>query len=403
MVCRVELLVVLLAVAIVIVMARLRVDIGISLLAAGLVVLLLLAPGETINVLYNTLIDNKTLFLLSASASIAVFAEVYRLTGFIEKLGRSLSSRLGDPRYALIIVPAVIGLLPVAGGALMSAPIVGVLGSMLGLSPAVSVYVNVWFRHTIFLSYPLGQSLIITSTISGVDLASLALRNLPVALFMVFIGYFLALRGKKIVKKQLSGSSDRSELAIVISPLIIALASGIVLKSVIGDYGIVAGVVLGLFALIILAGPRHHVIVDVFRNRRVLGIILAAYSIIFFQKTILYTSSKAIANAITSLGIPILIIEAFLPFLLGYFLASPLTSIVISIPLIANITGSVLPLDTVSLVFVSAFLGYLISPAHLCLVYTLEYFKENIGRVYRYFIPSALISLIFTIIYLLVT
>ncbi len=399
----VELLVVLLAVVTIIVMARLRIDIGLSLLVAGLMVLLLLAPNEIIQVLYNTLLDNKTLFLLSASMSIAVFAEIYRLTGFIEQLGRNLSFRLGDPRYALVIVPAVIGLLPVAGGALMSAPIVGVLGSLLGLTPALNVYVNVWFRHTIFLSYPLGQSLIITSTISGVDLASLALRNLPVALFMAFIGYVLALRGKKIVRKQLLEGSGPKSLVTVISPLIIALASGIVLRTIMGDYGIVVGVILGLLSLIVLAKPKPYIVVGVFRNRRVLGIILAAYSIIFFQKTILYTSSEAIANAITSLGIPLLVIEAFLPFLLGYFLASPLTSIVISIPLIANITGSTLPLDSVSLVFVSAFLGYLISPAHLCLVYTLEYFKENISKVYRYFIPSTLLSLAFTIVYLLLT
>ena len=400
---RVELLVVLLAVTIVIVMARLRIDIGLSLLVAGLIVLLLLAPDEIIQILYNTLLDDKTLFLLSASTGIAVFAETYRLTGFIEQLGRNLSFRLRDPRYALVIVPAVIGLLPVAGGALMSAPIVGVLGALLGLTPALNVYVNVWFRHTIFLSYPLSQSLIITSTISGADLASLALRNLPVALFMVFIGYVIGLRGKKIVRKQLLEEPGHKSLVAVISPLVIALGSGIFLKTVIGDYGIVVGVILGLSSLIVLAKPEPYTFASVFRNRRVLGIILAAYSIIFFQKTILYTSSEAIANAITSLGIPLLVIEAFLPFLLGYFLASPLTSIVISIPLVTNITSSTLPLDSVSLIFVSAFLGYLISPAHLCLVYTLEYFKENIGRVYRYFIPSALLSLVFTIMYLLIT
>lgn len=400
---RLELLVVLLAVAIVIIMAKLRIDIGLSLLVAGLIVLLLLAPNEVMKMLYNTLLDNRTIFLLSASTSVAVFAEIYRLTGLIEKLGRKLSLRLGDPRYALVVVPAVIGLLPVAGGALMSAPIVGVLGSLLGLTPALNVYVNVWFRHTIFLSYPISQSLIITSTISGVDLMSLALRNLPVALFMVFIGYVFSLRGRKIVKKQLLEGSDHTSLLTVLSPLIIALASGVILKFIIDNYGIVIGVILGLLALMVLTRPRPRIIIDVFRNRRVLGIILAAYSIMFFQKTILYTGSEAIADAITSLGIPLLVIETFLPFLLGYFLASSLTSVVISIPLITNITGSALPLDGVSLVFISAFLGYLISPAHLCLAYTLEYFKENIGKGYRYFIPSALLSLAFTIIYLLLT
>ena len=398
-----EILAVLLAVVLVIVLAKLRVDIGISLLFAGILVLVILSPTNIIQMLYATLTDDKTQFLLAASTSIAVFAEIYRLTGFIEGLGRNLSSRLGDPRYAIIIVPAVIGLLPVAGGALMSAPIVGVLGSLIGLSPALSVYTNVWFRHTIFLSYPLSQTLIITSAISGVDLALLALRNLPIALFMVFIGYFIALRGRRVVKKPRVDGGEGKGLMATLSPLTIALVSGVFLKIVIGNYGIVVGVLLGLFTLWVLAKPKHNIVVDVFRNRRVLGIILAAYSIIFFQKTILYTSSKAIANAIAGTGIPLIIIEAFLPFLLGYFLASPLTSIVLSIPLIANITGASLPLDTVSLVFASAFLGYLISPAHLCLVYTLEYFKENIGKVYKYFIPSALLSLAFTIAYLLIT
>ena len=399
----VELLVILFAIVLVIVLARLRVDIGISLLLAGISVLVVLSPTNIIKILYITLADNKTQFLLAASTSIAVFAEIYRLTGFIEGLGRNLSSRLGDPRYAIIIVPAVIGLLPVAGGALMSAPIVGILGSLVGLSPALSVYTNVWFRHTIFLSYPLSQTLIITSTISGVDLASLALRNLPIALFMVFIGYFIALRGRRVVKKPRVDGEEGRGLMATLSPLIVALVSGVFLKIVIGNYGIVVGVLLGLLTLWALAMPKYSIVVDVIRNRRVLGIILAAYSIIFFQKTILYTSSKAIANAIVGTGIPLIIIEAFLPFLLGYFLASPLTSIVLSIPLIANITGASLPLDTVSLVFASAFLGYLISPAHLCLVYTLEYFKENIGGVYKYFIPSALLSLAFTIAYLLIT
>ncbi len=40
----------------------------------------------------------------------------------------------------------------------------------------------------------------------------------------------------------------------------------------------------------------------------------------------------------------------------------------------------------------SAYLGYVIAPIHLCLTFTVDYFKSTLGKVYKYVIPSALVS-----------
>jgi len=63
----------------------------------------------------------------------------------------------------LSVLPAVIGLLPVAGGALMSAPMVESEAEKVQLDSSLKAYVNIWFRHTIFPVYPMAQILILAS------------------------------------------------------------------------------------------------------------------------------------------------------------------------------------------------------------------------------------------------
>jgi hypothetical protein len=36
----------------------------------------------------------------------------------------------------------------------------------------------------------------------------------------------------------------------------------------------------------------------------------------------------------------------------------------------------------------SAYMGYVISPTHLCFAFTADYFKCSLGKIYKYLIPS---------------
>jgi len=91
-----------------------------------------------------------------------------------------------NPKIVLSALPAIIGFLPVSGGALMSAPIVDAEAEKLKLPPERKAYVNLWFRHTIFPVYPLSQVLIITAALTGAPLFSIILLQIPTVLVMVY-------------------------------------------------------------------------------------------------------------------------------------------------------------------------------------------------------------------------
>jgi hypothetical protein len=46
-----------------------------------------------------------------------------------------------------------------------------------------------------------------------------------------------------------------------------------------------------------------------------------------------------------------------------------------------------------SLIYASAFIGYIASPLHLCYVYTAEYYKIPLIEGYKYMIPATIASL----------
>lgn len=56
-----------------------------------------------------------------------------------------------------------------------------------------------------------------------------------------------------------------------------------------------------------------------------------------------------------------------------------------------------------SLLYISAYLGYLIVPTHLCLVFTAQYFRSSISKSYKYLVPATIVSIIAALITYLIT
>ncbi|MEM3726630.1 MAG: DUF401 family protein, partial [Candidatus Bathyarchaeia archaeon] len=128
-----------------------RVKLGITLNATALALALLSLEWQQIpSVIYDTTVSLLTIAVVLATFAIMFLSLLYKETGYIERLSTSLSKILKSPKIVLSLLPAIIGFLPVAGGALMSAPIVDTEGEKLKLNPEKKSYVNIWFRHTIF-------------------------------------------------------------------------------------------------------------------------------------------------------------------------------------------------------------------------------------------------------------
>jgi hypothetical protein len=88
-------------------------------------------------------------------------------------------------------------------------------------------------------------------------------------------------------------------------------------------------------------------------------------------------------------GVPDLIIVFGVPFISAMITGITVAFVAMSYPLLMGylMPGGVVDLPMAVWAFTGGFLGVLLSPVHLCIVLTRQYFDAKWGLVYRYLIP----------------
>ena len=368
-----------------------RVNLGITLNAAALLLaLLVLDLPEIGNVIYETTLSPLTISLVVATFGIMLLSLLYKETKVIGVLSESLSKIVNNSKLIVSMLPAVIGLLPVGGGALMSAPLVEAETEKLRLKEDKKTYVNLWFRHTIFPVYPVSQFLILAAMLTGLTLTSLILRQIPVVISMVAVGYLVGLwktpKTKEAGNVRANRGSELKRFGITFSP-ILATIIAVVIFSI--DVSIAAFI--GVAVLLMIAKPNLETFIKPFKNRAIWGITLAAYGAFLLRNMAEAIGiSQIFGSFVTNGNIDVLLLLTVIPAFLGAITGSPSGGIAISVSILTGIV-SFTPKSS-SLLYISSYLGYVVAPTHLCLVLTAEYFKCSLGKLYKYLIPSLIAS-----------
>jgi len=380
-----------------------RVNIGITLnLTALLLALLSIDWLEIPTIIYETSVDLRTISVVFATFGIMLMSQLYKETKVINDLSESLSRIIKNSKIVSSVLPAVIGFLPVAGGALMSAPLVDSEAERLGLKPEKKAYVNLWFRHTIFPVYPISQVLIVTAALTGIAIPLIIMRQIPVVIVMVIVGYLIGFwkvsnpKNKEYSdSKNLNSQLKRFLIAFfpILSTIVVVVGLNLAgLELFKHGFDVLMATFIGLAVLIGISKPSLQVFAKPFKNWGIYGITFAAYGAL-----LLYSTTKAAGisgifeNLVTSGTIDVIFLLTVVPAVLGFLTGSPLGGISIGISILAGILTSFSP-KTVALLYMSTYLGYLIAPTHLCFIFTADYFKCSLGKVYKYMIPSFLIS-----------
>jgi integral membrane protein (TIGR00529 family) len=375
-----------------------RVGLGVSLtVAAFLMSFLSLGISGTGTVLYETCIDPVTLTLVFASFFVMLMSQLYKETGLVNVLTRSLGGFIKNSKVVVSLLPAVIGLMPVAGGALMSAPMVEAEADKLGLDESKKTYVNVWFRHVILPIYPISPFLILTAILTETSLISLISRQVLVVIAMIAIGYFMGLRKTKATKKD--GSEQKSkpktnlkELAYSFLPIAVTILLAALL-----NVDIALATLVGVITILIITRTKAPVFSKILKNRALWEVTLAAFGALLLKNATLASgASEILGNTLATAGMSGIVLLVTVPAVLGFILSSPSGAIALSVPILAE-TVTFIP-KTASLLYLSAFLGYLLTPIHLCLAFTAQYYKCPISKSYRYLMPSVIISMVFALI-----
>lgn len=384
-----------------------RVHIGITLNATALLLALLSLNWLDIpDLVYKTTVDPLSVTVVLATFGIMLLSQLYKETRVINSLSDSASRIIRNSKVVSSVLPAIIGLLPVAGGALMSAPLVDSEAEKLGLKSEKKAYVNVWFRHTIFPVYPLSQVLIVTSTLTGIAVPLIIVRQIPVVAVMVVIGYLIGFwkvthRAKEEDATPKQGSnlnSNAKRFLIAFSPILATVvvviavdAAGLGLAGI--GLDVVVATLMGILVLIAISRPGFHVLAAPFKKWDVYAITLAAYGAFLLRSV---TVAAGISNIFSSLvangSIDVIVMLTAIPALLGFMTGSPSGGVAISVPILAGVLT--FSPATAALLYMSAYLGYLVVPTHLCFAFTVDYFKCSVHRLYRYIVPSFIVTFV---------
>jgi len=394
-------------------LVRLRVSVGIALIVEGVLIIVLMNPLLLPNVFLQTLMNERTVSLVLASFSISILVELYSLTRMINGLSEGLLGYVRRPTLIIAIVPAIMGLLPIAGGALMSAPVVASVGSAIGLGTTLMAFLNVWFRHTIFLIYPMSQVLITAAVLTGHSVIELAMYQVPIMVLMMLTGLYVTRRNGKPISK--SGSlvfreSSLKDVVTFLSPILGSIVVALIARQVLdtlgyySDYSVAVGGFFGVALITYLSfkkSEEHVSLIKFFtalRSDRVMNMVLSSFGAMLIYYAMINTGiSSSIGVIISGSKFPVVITEILLPSVMSLISGSPIVGVTSSVPLLASL--KTFSLGDASLIYLSAFLSYVASPVHLCLVFTVQYFKENLFKVYKYLIPAIVLTFAIAISY----
>ena len=380
-------LIITLAMVITLFLLRRRQPIGIAILVGGIFIWLCTDP--TFKELKDAVIQMATTprsYDLVGALYLVICLEIELrksgcLAGMVEALSRMFSSR----RFTLAVMPAFLGLLPSIGGARFSAPIVEEASKGFEAKPEDKAAINFWFRHIFEFSSPLVPGMILACGIAGVKIGDLIVHLGWLTIVAFILGWIVMVRGlKQTVATRTEVSSEEAkrhnmDFVLSLTPVIanVVLMVAFSLQASFSIIFVVVPMIPFLFFL-----NRHVSVKEVFIGALDYKMFANVICILLFIALLESTGVLALlVAAFESSPLPIPVIIGFLSFIIGLLTGISQGHVAIMMPIVAGISMGDLDLVGVAMVFGVA--GQMVTPTHLCLTITVDYFKSDFFKTLK--------------------
>ena len=359
-----------------------RKNLWIAIIIGGIILSLASNPISVIRQAITKTIRPTILLLAIALAEVPLIGTI--LESDLLKLFNTLGTK-----KATILGPATFGLLPIPGGAVLSCPIVD--HSLHEKTDEDKVAANIWFRHMLFLIYPLSSALIVSTTIARIDIIMVILYMLPLFIISIIVGVLYYLR-------DINGSMHDKDIEFnrkLLLPILLILLAPmiqIVLRVSGIDINVSTFIAVSIILLIcvIYYRVRRKELYTQAKRMKIWNFSLILLSIIFYAEIFLLVSEFFIEN----IPINIIFLSTLIPFILGFLTGRVQLTTTLVIPIVLS-KVEFMSFGLFIMIYTTALCGYLMSPAHPCLVLSSEYFKAKItDAIGRLLVPCILFALI---------
>lgn len=353
------------------------------------------------------IIDSMTLKLFGIIVLVFLLSGVLRKIESLRDIVDSLQKLVKDHRLILAFIPAFLGLIPMPAGAMFSAPMVNEVASRMNLQAEEKTFINYWFRHIWELIWPLYPSIILFSALLEVEIREIVKVQFPLTIALFIIGLVWEQRN---IKRNIIENTNRKDVFCNMKKLFLGtwpiLLIAVFVLFVKLDFLISLSIV--ILSLILLNRYKIKVkdIKDIIKSDLDLNILFLIAGIMIFQRMLEATGIIIIIpEFFTGLGIPRLVVLFIIPFLVGILTGISSATVGICFPVLLPfmVVQNEVNLNYAMFAYVGAYIGMMISPVHLCLVVTKDYFKADLAKIYKLLALPLLIIILFALILVMVS
>jgi len=379
----------------ILVLLRRKLGIGYVMTAAAalLAVLYRLEIPGIIGAVKRTVFSELTIKLFFSLSLIRSFELILREKELMSAMMSAIKGFFSSRKAVIVSMPMLIGMLPSLGGAYFSAPMVKESTAGLKMEPEEKAFINYWFRHPWEFILPLYPGILLASAVSGIPLYNLIAANLACAIALLITGLIFSMRNIK--RKSGPPPPHRRSSAVARRELMsfvpVAAVLGLVM---IARVELHYALLMIIIPLLMVYRYRPGEILRVAKYGFEPDVAVMIFGIVLFKE--IMDSSGAVAGLsrfFVDNGVSVVPVICILPFAAGLLTGHTVGFVGSTFPLLIKIAGGS-SLSYTGLAFAAGFTGVLLSPVHLCLVLTREYFKADMWGMYRKIIPAGIIVFI---------
>ena len=394
-------LVVIAAMILIVVLLRFKVLIGPAILSGGLLIWLFESRSfEKLWVAFTeTLTMQRTWDLLLCLYFVMCLEVELRKSGSLHGMVVTLRNIFSSNKVTLAFMPAFLGLLPSLGGARFSAPIVQEASEGIAVDDEQKSAINIWFRHIFEFSNPLMPGVILACGIANVSIGDLIDQVGWVTILCFVLGWIFLIVPLKITDPE-KATNTQHDRAIDWKSLILAFGPIVTSFLLIVAFDVQAALAMGLVVVAFIPlyfwFKRPISVKSVFTESLDKKLFFNVVCILYFIQllTVIGTLDE-IVNVFNNSALPQAVIIACLSFIFGVMTGMGQGYIAIVMPIVALMAPGNIVLVGIAMVYGMA--GQMVTPTHLCILVTVEYFKSRLWKtIGKCGVLSLLMILIFS-------
>ncbi len=363
-----------------------------------------------ITISITKLFSGNSLMLFTVLFLVIWLSSIMEKTGVMSDMVGIVKKSI-NRRAGFAVLPAIIGMLPMPGGALFSAPMVNDMDKQSTVDPLLKSKINYWFRHIWEYWWPLYPGVLLALDMTGLSPGRFITLQFSLSFFAIIAGYFIFLKKIPEDKDDNKAWDIRNilNMPLLIAPVLTIIAVYAIITifipgvSKISTYlPMIAGVTFAIIVVIIQRRPDLKTLAEIVTSLNTLKLVLMVAVIGIYSAFIEAPLPDGtfvmehVRRELIGNNIPVIFIIMLIPLISGLSTGIAVGFVGTSFPIVMNLLGPNPALSQIMSYTVIAysfgFAGMMLSPVHVCQVVTAEYFKSSLNRISTsMIIPSSVV------------